>query len=96
MLKRCGSFIKSERAYMALYDMETRRIQYSCEWQAEDTSSQPEVFQEPDLGIRSILSDQFDLHNMIKVPDTGAYAANGKAQGLACKPVCSRTDFTTY
>lgn len=68
MLKQCGSFIKSERAYMALYDPETKYIQYSCEWLAEGVLSQPEAFQGSSLC--SILPEQFNLHNnLINVPD---------------------------
>lgn len=70
MLKRCGSFIQSDRAYIALLDQETKHIHYSLEWLAEGVSSQSGVFEELAADMQSTLLEQFESHNVVKLYDT--------------------------
>lgn len=71
MLKRCSSFIKSDRAYIALLDSDTKHIHYSCEWLDEGVSSQSDVFEELVSDRQAMLLKQFESHNVVKLYDTG-------------------------
>lgn len=70
MLQRCGSFIQSDRAYIALLDPDMKHIHHSFEWLAEDMSSQADVFEESVSDIRSMLLKQFESRNVVKLHDT--------------------------
>ncbi|NPV91959.1 MAG: diguanylate cyclase [Firmicutes bacterium] len=70
MLKRCGSFIRSDRAYIALLDPDTKRIHYSLEWLAEGVSSPADVSEDSVRDMQSMLLKQFESHNVVKLYDT--------------------------
>lgn len=70
MLKRCGSFIRSDRAYIALFDPDTEHIHYSYGWSAEGVSSKSDVFKELVSDVQTILLKQFEFHNVVKFHDT--------------------------
>lgn len=70
MLKRCGSFIQSDRAYIVLIDPDTKYIHFSLEWLAEGVVSQPDLFEESVSDIKSILLKQFESHDEVKLYDT--------------------------
>ncbi|ATW24733.1 GGDEF domain-containing protein [Candidatus Formimonas warabiya] len=70
MLKRCGSFIKSDRAYIALFDPDTKHIHYSFEWLAEGMLPQSDLFEEPVSDMQSMLLKQFESRNVVKLYDT--------------------------
>jgi diguanylate cyclase (GGDEF)-like protein len=70
MLKRCGSFIQSERAYIALFDPDTKHINYSLEWLAEGVSSQSDVFGGSVSDMQAMVLKQFESQKVVKLYDT--------------------------
>lgn len=70
MLKRCGSFIRSDRAYIALFAPDTKHIHYSSEWLAEGVPSKSYAFGASVSDIQAVLLKQFESQDMVKLYDT--------------------------
>ena len=70
MLERCGNFIKSDRAYIALLEPDEGRIHYSSEWLAEGILPHSHVFEESVLDMQSMLLKLFESQNVVKLHNT--------------------------
>ncbi|MDD4690518.1 MAG: sensor domain-containing diguanylate cyclase, partial [Eubacteriales bacterium] len=70
MLERCGSFIKSDRAYIALLEPNEERIHYSSEWLAESVLLHSDMFEESVLDMQSMLLKLFESQNVVKLHNT--------------------------
>ncbi|HBR00979.1 MAG TPA: sensor domain-containing phosphodiesterase [Ruminiclostridium sp.] len=86
MLKRCGGFIQSDRAYVALLDPDTKHAYYFLEWPANSVPAHGNVFKEPASGMQSMLLKQFEFHNVVKLHDTALLplAEKLKNQLMSC------------
>jgi diguanylate cyclase (GGDEF)-like protein len=70
MLKRCGSFIRSDRAYIALLNPDTKHVHYSFQWLAEDVAPQVNILEEAASEMHAMLVKEFDACDVIKICDT--------------------------
>lgn len=70
MLKRCAEFIQSDRAYIVLFDPDTKHIYYSFEWLTEGILSPTDALEETDTELLSILLKQMKSQNTVKLYDT--------------------------
>ena len=84
MLSRCGSFIKSDRAYVALIDPNEKSIRNSFEWVAEGVSPQSDLLEESVCE----LFKQFESKNIVVLHDTKLMPTTEKLQNqLICRNI---------
>jgi diguanylate cyclase (GGDEF)-like protein len=68
-LEKCGKFIKSERAYIVLFEKGYKKIHYSSEWLAEGIQSHLKVLENLDSNILHKMLEQFETDRIVKIPD---------------------------
>lgn len=69
-LGKCGKFIRSERAYIILFNRNKEEFEYFCEWLEEGVLSQWKEFERIGLDVRHRLLKQFDSQRIVKLSDT--------------------------
>ncbi len=70
MLKRCGRFIKSESAYIALFDSDASRIRYSAEWLAEGATPTSAGLEGTAAVMVPLLLERFGSQSAVTLFDT--------------------------
>lgn len=70
MLKRCGSFVCSDRAFMSLLDPCTKQIRHSFEWRREDLCLQPAAFEHISPELSALLLKYFQTFPLLNLGDT--------------------------
>ncbi|GAB1476899.1 hypothetical protein MASR2M70_17350 [Bacillota bacterium] len=69
LLKKCGCFVGSERAYVILFDADSNGFGFFCEWLEEGTVSQRKDFENLSLKDREKLMKQFEEDRIVKLTD---------------------------
>jgi diguanylate cyclase (GGDEF)-like protein len=70
MLKRCGSFIGSDSACIALFDSDTSHIRYSAEWLAEGAAPSFAGLEGLTSDMLPLLLERFEARGAVKLSDT--------------------------
>ncbi|AGA69001.1 diguanylate cyclase (GGDEF) domain-containing protein [Desulfitobacterium dichloroeliminans LMG P-21439] len=69
LLEKCSIFIKSERAYIIVFEQDKGKLHYSCEWLADGTRSFLKDFENLSSDIHRKLFEQFESEGVMKLPD---------------------------
>lgn len=70
ILEKCGKFIKCERAYVVLFEQNSTKIKYSCEWLAKGATSLMGSFENLPEEIHRIMMKRFETERIVKISDT--------------------------
>ncbi len=70
MLKRCGSFVCSDRAFMALLDPCTQQIRHSFEWRRDGSGPQQAAFENNGSELSQLLLKYFETFPILNLGDT--------------------------